>query len=269
MPEPLRSTLERFTAASRDDDRVVAAFLGGSFAADRADDHSDLDLYVVVAAEAWSSFFADRRAFLGRLGKPILAEDFDQYGFDMLLFQLADGTPGELALAPTSGFVHMHGGPFTRLLDKTGILDGVEFPLFRPETGDPKVAAREHLVFFWRNLSKLPAALGRDRLFVAFSCLDLSRKRLLNLVELAASPAEAPSGYDGFHALGDDAAVLERALAPTFAGLEPESLLRAGRTLAEVMAERGPALAERLGAAYPAAYAAYVRNLLARTVAEA
>ena len=68
-------TLERFVAACREDTRVVAAFLGGSHAAGTADEYSDLDLYLIVGDKNYDTFFAERRAFLGRLGDPVFFEE--------------------------------------------------------------------------------------------------------------------------------------------------------------------------------------------------
>ena len=43
--------LERFATAGERDDRVVAAFVGGSVARGAADEWSDLDIYVIVGDE--------------------------------------------------------------------------------------------------------------------------------------------------------------------------------------------------------------------------
>lgn len=64
----------RFLAACREDPRVVAAFLGGSHAARTADEYSDLDLYLIVNDQDYDTFFAERRAFLGRLGEAVFFE---------------------------------------------------------------------------------------------------------------------------------------------------------------------------------------------------
>ena len=64
----------------------MGAFLGGSHAAGTADDYSDLDLYLIVDDQNYDTFFAERRAFLGRLGEPVFFEDFSDFGFDMVVF---------------------------------------------------------------------------------------------------------------------------------------------------------------------------------------
>jgi predicted nucleotidyltransferase len=122
------AALDRFMAASREDTRVVAAFLGGSHAAGTADEYSDLDLYLIVGDQNYDTFFAERRAFLGHLGEAVFFEDFSDFGFDMVVFILSGGVEGELALGRASGFDHIHGGPFEILVDKEVILEGHVFP---------------------------------------------------------------------------------------------------------------------------------------------
>jgi len=68
------------------------------------------------------SFFAERAAFMRQLGTPVLLEDFNGFGFDMVLFIFEDGDKGELALAKASHFLHIHGGAYRALVDKRGLL---------------------------------------------------------------------------------------------------------------------------------------------------
>jgi hypothetical protein len=42
---------------------------------------------------------------------------------------MADGVHGEVAYGTTANFLSLHGGPHEVLLDKTGLLDGVIFPV--------------------------------------------------------------------------------------------------------------------------------------------
>ena len=65
------------------------AFLGGSYARGAADVYSDLDLYVITADGAYKDFFAERAAFVRQLGEPVFLEDFDEYGFDLMLFMFS------------------------------------------------------------------------------------------------------------------------------------------------------------------------------------
>jgi predicted nucleotidyltransferase len=127
----LQKAVERFRAASQADQRVVAAFVGGSLATGTADEYSDLDLYLITAEEEYNSFFAGRVAFMRRLGEPVFLEDFNGFGFDMVLFIFEDGVKGELALSKAKSFLHIHDGPYRVLVDKIGLLKGVVFPTER------------------------------------------------------------------------------------------------------------------------------------------
>ncbi len=120
--------VDRLTAASLDDKRIAAAFVGGSRGADTADEHADLDLYLILRDDAYDDFFAARRDFMGRLGDTVFLEDFNGFGFDMLLFIYADGVEGELVVARESNFAHIPSGPIKALVDRNGILPAQGFP---------------------------------------------------------------------------------------------------------------------------------------------
>jgi predicted nucleotidyltransferase len=126
------AAIGRFRAACDGHRLVTAAFLGGSYAAGTAGEDSDIDVYALTAVEDYAAFVAEREHFMRTWGDPVRLEDvwnFQGLGFDMILFQLADGVHGELALGHTENMMRIHGGPYRVLLDRAGLLDGVVFPL--------------------------------------------------------------------------------------------------------------------------------------------
>jgi nucleotidyltransferase-like protein len=127
-----RAAVERFRRSCADHPLVVAAFLGGSFAAGTAQPGSDIDLYLVTRPESYAAFIHHRGRFLGSWGEPVAVEDiwnFEGLGFDMTAFTMADGVHGELVYGTTANLLSLHGGPHEVLVDKEGVLDGVTFPL--------------------------------------------------------------------------------------------------------------------------------------------
>ena len=91
-----------------------------------------MDVYVIAREADYDALWERRRALLEEWGDVAFVEDrpnFEGLGFDMVLFEFADGVDGEIAFAHTGNFMVMHGGPYRVLLDRTGLLDGVEFPL--------------------------------------------------------------------------------------------------------------------------------------------
>src|SRR5439155_3300431 len=97
--DPRRRTIERFARAAESDERVLAAFLGGSFAAGTIDRHSDLDIYAVIDGDAYDQFFGDRDGFVRRWADPVFLDttpNFIGLGFDMVHFVNRDGVSGEL-----------------------------------------------------------------------------------------------------------------------------------------------------------------------------
>ncbi|HEX5943876.1 MAG TPA: nucleotidyltransferase domain-containing protein, partial [Anaerolineales bacterium] len=60
--------VERFVKACQADDRVVAAFLGGSNAQGFADAYSDVDLCLITTEQSLDEFIKAREMFLRSLG---------------------------------------------------------------------------------------------------------------------------------------------------------------------------------------------------------
>jgi len=130
--ERYRDAIARFGVAAAAAPLVLAAFLGGSYAAGRETETSDLDVYVIARRADYDLLWARRHSFIASWGEPLSLEDvvdFEGLGFDMVLFAFADGVHGELAFGHTENFLTIHGGPYDVMVDREGLLDGVEFPL--------------------------------------------------------------------------------------------------------------------------------------------
>lgn len=116
LPPSHQLLLSRFVEVCQADDRVVAAFLHGSYATGTADAYSDIDLGLVTTDAAYQDFLADRASMIRQLGEPVFLEHFNRP--HLVFFILADGVEGELAVGRESAFHHIHTGPYRVLLDK-------------------------------------------------------------------------------------------------------------------------------------------------------
>jgi hypothetical protein len=245
-----QAVLQRFTAACEADDRVLAAFFGGSFAAGTADAYSDLDIYHVTTDEAYDDFFAQRQEFIRRLGTPVFLEDFNDFGFDMLIFTFADDVEGELALGRESNFEHIHGGPYKVLVDKKRLLTGKVFPMLAPTEEDQRKTLRHLIYWFWEDVSHVITALHRGQLWTAHISLDSLRRRCINLARLERDFTVEAEGYWKV-----EKALPEETLLPlktTFCPLEARAMLEAALVLVRFYQQVAPRLAAKYGIAYPA-----------------
>lgn len=132
IPEQATLAIERFAAACTSHPLVTAAFLGGSYAAGTATETSDIDVYTVSEADDYPPFFAERMRFVHSWTDDATLGDvpnFEGLGFDLVTFRCPNGVWGELALGHTGNLMQLHGGPHVVLVDKRGLLEGVEFPL--------------------------------------------------------------------------------------------------------------------------------------------
>lgn len=182
LPKNLSVILDRFVAACEGDGRVIAAFLGGSYASGAADAHSDLDLCLITTDAAYAGFLVEHEAFVRLLGEPVFQESFDHpYN---LFFIFADGAECELAIGRAGEFAHIHGGPFRPLVDKTGILEGVVFPWHEASEGEQREALRRLITWFWHDLSHFITAMARGQLWWAYGRLEILRRSCVKLARL-------------------------------------------------------------------------------------
>ncbi len=182
MTTPDEALLTRFVQVCRADDRIVAAFLGGSVARGQADGYSDLDLCIVVADDAYDEVVAGRPEFVRRLGEPVFCEDFGND--DVTFFILADGTEGELNVARESELEDLAAGPHRPLMDDRGILPR-GFPSTEVVAGDLDEALERTLPWFWHEVSHFIAAVGRDQPWWAMGQLEALRATFVPLERAA------------------------------------------------------------------------------------
>jgi predicted nucleotidyltransferase len=243
------AVIERFVGLCSADERIVAAFLGGSRARGEADEHSDLDLCLITTDDAYEEVVAGRQAIIEQLGEPLFLEDFDLEG--IVFFILADGTEVELFFRRTSEVHEIRDvGPYRTLLDKKGALAGAEFPVVEPDRAEQIEALRRSVNWFWHDLSHLMAALGRGQLWWAYGQLEALRRYCVNLIRIEQNVEAQEEAYEKL----DQAISTTRltALETTFCPMEKRAMLRATAEIVNFFRERAPVVASAYGLTYPA-----------------
>lgn len=248
IPENLERMVKRLGTLCQTDPRVVAAFVGGSLATGTADKYSDIDAYLVITDEAYLGFLAERESFMRQLGEPVFLEHFDGFGFDMILFIFADGVKGELALAKASSFLHIHDGPYHVLVDKTGLLDGVTFPIERVPIKEQRQNLLGHIKSFWRGLLVMSQALGRGNLLSAAAYLEGVRRKLVSVCRLSVDFQDTGS-HPRLEAMLPPH--LQEALVDAFPPLEREAMIKAARRMIDLLQEVARPLAAQQEVTYP------------------
>ena len=246
----LEEVLARFQAECQADLRVAAAFVGGSLATGKADEYSDLDLYLILFDNEYESFFAAREAFLHQLGAPIFLEDFDGFGFDMVLFIFEDGTKGELAFARAGSFQHIHNGPFRVLIDRLNLLKGVTFPIEQVPPEEQRCNLEKSIKSFWRYLYLLTGELGRRRLLTAASYFDGMRRQLLQVCRLSNDFTDA-GGHPPIEGLLPQG--LAHELKKTYFRLEHAEMVQAAQQAVSLFQKVARPLAQAQGVPWPEA----------------
>lgn len=243
--------LKRFDAACRADPRVIAAFLGGSYATGMADAHSDLDLYLVTTDEAYAAFITAKKDFIRHLGVPLFLEDWGHA--HCCFFILDDGAEGELWIGRAGSFAHIHGGPYLVLLDKQALLTHVEFPEHKAEPDEQRRFLRQQLVSFWHEVGHFSKALARDQAWFAYGSLEVMRRICANLARLRYNFEDPDVGDEPFFKIEQAMPVEQLALLQTtFCPLEITALRTAGLVILQFYREVATELAAAHNLLYPA-----------------
>lgn len=250
--EQQKVVLRRFVAACNTDERIVAAFLGGSLAAGGADEWSDLDLYLITTDDAYDDFLQERRAFLQMFGDPVFLEDFDLP--NTLFFVLDDGTEGELGCARESQFLDLNKGPYKVLLDRKGILAGVEFHGSQPTPSQQLENLRRQIYWFWHDLSHFLTAMARGQLWWAQGQLSVLRRCCLSLARFQEDITDADAVDDPYFKVEKVIPSIDTTLAQlraTFCPMERDAMLQSAIMLIAFYQDLAPVLATEYSLAYP------------------
>jgi hypothetical protein len=250
-PQHQHTSINRFVATCQADARVVAAFLGGSYARGTADAHSDLDLYLITTDDAFHAFVAAKQDFIRQLGEPLFLEDWGTP--HCCFFILAGGTEGELWIGQASRFAHIHGGPYQVLLDKQAILAHAGFPEHKAERGEQRNFLRGLIMNFWHEVAHFSTALAREQCWFAYGSLETMRQICINLARLRYNFEDAGVGDEPYFKI-EQAMPVEQlaALQVTFCPLEARAIRAAGLVILQFYREVATELAEAHGLPYPA-----------------
>jgi len=246
-----RAFLDRFVDACRTDDRIVAAFLGGSNAKGKADSYSDIDVCVIAAESAAEEFYGQRETFLRSLGELVFLENFGNP--DIAFFIFADDTEGELYFGSEDRLDKIHSGPFRILLDKKNILGGAVFAEQREsDTFRQMEELRRTIYWFYHEMSHFITAMGRGHLWWARGQLDELRSKCVNLARLKNNFADEGVGEEPYFKIEYEITVEKlAALETTFCPMERSAMLQAAKVILQFYSETAQSLAQTHGIPYP------------------
>lgn len=244
LPKNHQETAERFLTACQADDRIVAAFIGGSYANGEADKHSDLDLYFVTTDESYDDFLVEKESFVRQLGEPLFLEDFGvPHGY---CFILSNTTEGEFWFGPESRFKDIYSGPYKVLFDKKNILVGEAFPAPIADQTRQLALLQRQIDWFWHELSHFIKAMGRKQLWFAYGQIEAMRRICTILARLKHNFSDAYLEED------EPYFKIEQALPPeylsplqtTFCSMEYDAMLQAAFVICRFYQDMAPELAK-------------------------
>jgi predicted nucleotidyltransferase len=239
-----RAFVERFVSACQADERVVAAFLGGSNVKGYADAYSDIDLCVIMTDPSFEDFINQKEAFLRSLGELVFFEDFDNPNTAFYIF--ADDTEGELNFGSEGRLQDIHADRFRILVDKKNLLTGAVFSETEPASAGQIGKLRGQIQVFWHELSHFITAMGRGQIWWAQGQLESLRAICVNLARLRHNILDAEAGDEAYFKIEDVMPVEQLSpLKETFGPMEKEKILTAMLAIVGFYREIAPALAQR------------------------
>jgi predicted nucleotidyltransferase len=172
-----RALIDRAEHVLSQDDRVLGVWLVGSFGRGTDDQYSDVDLWVVVAADDADSFCDDWPKISDEISPTVLRRAlgprvFNHITPDWLRFDVSVGTPDAIGSRTRS--------TAKPLYDPHGLSAGLGAP-GAPKQPDP-ARVETITVEFLRVLGLLPVAIGREEYVVGESGAGLLRQMLIDLM---------------------------------------------------------------------------------------
>ncbi len=240
--------IERATEVARSDERILAAWLAGSFATGTADAFSDIDLHCVISDDS-AAWFRDHWADLARQISPLV---------------LASPLPGliggyaitpewlhiDVVMHPAGQFDPLRARALRPLFDRTGTLLPAEAVTGPDPRGEPYFPA-EVVDFYFYLLGNLAVVLGRGEIILASNGSIMRRDVGLVPLMLAENGVRKSDGNKRLnrYLTGEQREFLE-SLPPV--AVDRDAVVGFDRLVAAEFIRRGRPLADRTGARWPA-----------------
>jgi len=242
--------LDKFAKACQSDDRIVAALMVGSYVKGKADEHSDLDLYLITTDEAYDDFVSKRESFVRLLGEPLFMEDFDLPGIVFLIFP--NGSEVEISYVRESQASNVFSEPYKVLLDRKNITAGVVSREREADQDGQREKLRRLIYWFWHELSHFITAMGRGQLWWAHGQLDALRSICVNLARLRNNFSDTGVGEEPYFKIENTLPIEQlSSLQATFPPMEQSAMVEAAFVIVDFYKELAPPLAQTHGIPYP------------------
>lgn len=255
--------VEAATEAARQDERVLAAWLVGSLAAEYADAYSDIDFHIAVSAEAYGSFGEDGwREFVTRFTPVVAVKSFGGGAGGYAI--TPDWMHLDLAVHRADGALIRPGSGVRPLFDRHGGLLPTEPVLQLVERGAPYFPA-DVVQWFFYMLGNLAVVVGRDEPVLGMNgAVMLCYTCLVPLLHAEQGVVRTGGNKRMKEFLTDEQHDVLRALPPVEASIP--SVVESYAATAAVFVARGRALAARTGAGWPDDFEEATRRHLERRI---
>lgn len=242
--------MDRFIEASQTDPRVVAALHVGSYVKDLADEHSDLDFYLITTEAAYKDFIADHSTFIRALGETLFMENF--YSPETVFLIFPEGSEVEISFGHQSQLSEILNEPYKVLLDKKNVTTNIVPQERQVDEKEQTEKLRRLIYWFWHELSHFIIALARGQLWWAHGQLGALRLYCINLVRLRNDFSDQEVGEEGYFKI-EKAIPVEQlsTLRDTYCRMEENAMLESAEIIVRFFQNIATGLAKTHGIVYP------------------
>jgi hypothetical protein len=252
-----KAILGRFLDLCQADERIRWLSIACSVARGAADELSDLDMGVGVAAPEGELAAAFERMHRDVTGLADLVDSFAHqlpgvpFPHVRIFAQYADRCQLDLVVAPAAG-------AFTKARNVVTLYDpDGTAPLAAAAEEPTPEQVREWAFHGWTALADLGKYVRRGSLWEALGRVHEAREQTWRVLAAAGGVADARYGITSI--LDFAPGTVPAGMAETVAGLDAGEILAAGRRLAGLLAEAGEGLSPELRAVFPDAMGRFVR----------
>jgi predicted nucleotidyltransferase len=267
-PEPQSSLINRLTGAFAKDERILACWLRGSFAAGTTDKYSDIDMAISVKDEQFHQAFEAAQEITKSAGEKLVAwnspKDVNGAGFTCFY---SDCNFLDLKIYRASRTGYQNNAPARVLFDRKGLIRPRAGPEREEHLGPPlNEQVKWKMVYFWICAYSAIRFLKREEFWYAAGMINAIRGTLAQLFWLWKHPGELTDM--SFVVWGvvrrDLDSELQDELASTVGKAEKAELVSALGKLMDIFERYARRIADETGAEYPEKLVEVVRGFYRR-----
>ena len=238
--------LQRVKSLVADDPRFMGMWTVGSMATGKADQYSDLDVYLLVETSNYDQVYSEKTSFAEKIGKVLSTFEVEWPNCQLLGVILDICVEVDLCYCKPENLEIF--GPYKIEIDRKGNLQELLSKHTVSYETDVKKHLREHMDFAAYNLLHAINMVGRGEYWSSIRQIEILRKRVIGLIGLR-TKTDVEEEYRKLESLVNNE--LNQSLQNTLCDYSAESIARAVHATAILFKEEAENLCQKEGVPFP------------------